>query len=192
MQVSIAFAERHARARPYPYAGDGSIRHEVFTRRGGLYFGIAHLLDYDPPYTRHLYRFADFNAGLYASRNAAFQAAVTEASGVPLVLDGDLVVHGSRDRVGATESAVRSLSTQLGPTTGDPARARTWRRRRFEDEPRMPAFFACQSRRAASCRAGGADDHAGQPEDHPHADHRVVRDARPGALPALRQPRVRA
>jgi hypothetical protein len=112
MQVSIAFAEQHVRAHPYPYAADASIRHEVFTRRGGLYFGIAHLLGYPNSYQRHLYRFADFNAGWYASRNAAFQAAVTTASRVPLALDGDLILHGS-DKVGATEAAVRSLGSRL-------------------------------------------------------------------------------
>lgn len=112
MQVGIAFAQAFAEERGYPYASDASIRHEVFTRRGGLYFGIAHLLEYPNSYTRHLYRFADFNAGWYASRNAAFQAAVAKASGVALALDGDLVVHGSR-RVGATESAVRTLASQL-------------------------------------------------------------------------------
>ena len=112
MQVSIAFAEQQARAHPYPYATNASIRPEVFTRHGGLYFGIAHLLGYPNSYQRHLYRFADFNAGWYASRNAAFQAAVTAASGIPLALDGDLIVHGS-DKVGATEAAVRSLGSRL-------------------------------------------------------------------------------
>ena len=113
MQVSIAFAQQHARNHSYPYPMVGSVRDEVFTRRGGMYFGIAHLLDYPSSYTRHLYRYADFNAGWYASRNAAFQAAVTAASGVPLALDGDLILH-REDRVGATESAVRSLGGQIG------------------------------------------------------------------------------
>jgi len=114
MQVSIAFAERHAKDKGYPYPVDGALRHEVFTRRGGLYFGIAHLLDYAAPYEQPLYRFADFNAGRYASRNAAFQQAVSAASGIPLALDGDLIRHDDDDRPGSTELAVRSLGAQLG------------------------------------------------------------------------------
>jgi hypothetical protein len=116
MQVSIAFAEAHARSRGYPYPVAVSIRHEVFTRRGGMYFGIAHLLDYPAAYDRHLYRFADFNAGHYASRNAAFQNAVSLASGIPLARDGDLVRRGddAGSKPGSTELAVRSLGRQLG------------------------------------------------------------------------------
>lgn len=111
MQVSVAFAEAHDRG--YPYPASDSIRNEVFSRRGGLYFGTLHLLGYPTHYPDIVYRFADFNAGWYASRNAAFQAAVSKVTGIRLALDGDLVRYGS-DQPGATELAVRSLGSQLG------------------------------------------------------------------------------
>jgi len=119
MQVSIDFAEQQSKGYPYPV--ERSIRHEVFTRRGGMYFGIAHLLGYPVSYQQPLYRFADFNAGWYASRNAAFQNAVSRVSGISLALDGDLVHFGSI-MPGATELAVRSLGKRLdmrNPTIRD-------------------------------------------------------------------------
>jgi len=124
MQVSIEFAEGHIKSRSYPYRLTGSVRDEVFTRRGGLYFGIAHLLDYPAHYDQPIYRFADFNAGQYASRNAAFQNAVSVAAGIALDLDGDLVVPGGdRARPGSTEAAVRSLAPRLDLGEGEIRRA---------------------------------------------------------------------
>ena len=115
MQVSIAFAEARAGGASYPRAAERTVRDQVFTRPGGLYFGVAHLLGYGAPYNSMIYRFADYNAGRFASRNAAFQMALSQASGVALQLDGDLLVGDGRDaEPSTTERAARTLSGQLG------------------------------------------------------------------------------
>ena len=122
MQVSIDFAEQFSREKSYPYPLSGTIRQEVFTRRGGLYFGIAILLDYPAPYDDVIYRFADFNAGRYSSRNAAFQSALSKLSGKTLTLDGDLLRYqGGKaiEQASSVEAALRSLSPQLRLNAGE-------------------------------------------------------------------------
>ena len=117
MQVSVDFAQSHIKAWPYyPYSYTGSLRQEVFTRRGGLYFGIANLLQYRVNYPQMKYRFADFNAGRYSSRNAAFQAALSTLSKKKLVLDGDLLVYTS-NKTSSTQQQLYKLASRLGLTT---------------------------------------------------------------------------
>jgi hypothetical protein len=114
MQVNVAFAQQYAALRPYPYPVKSSIADEVFTRRGSLYFGTAHLLAYNAPYDAYLYRFADFNSGQYSSRNAAFQSALSSASGIPLAQDGALLPHDRDGKApGGTELAARTLGKRL-------------------------------------------------------------------------------
>lgn len=122
MQVAIAFAQAQVEAAPYPYPIAGSVRDEVFSRRGGLYFGIAHLLAYRASYDRYLYRFADYNAGRYASRDAAFQRAVTDVSGIPLAADGDLLRYDAgrpAHAPGNTELALRVVAGRIGMSFAD-------------------------------------------------------------------------
>lgn len=114
MQVSIAFAEQLVRERPYPHPLRGSVRHEVFTRRGGVYFGIAMLLDYPAGYRAMRHRFADYNAGRYSSRNAAFQLAVARLTGQPLVPDGDLLAWDGEVALAAPSQTQRALGRVAG------------------------------------------------------------------------------
>jgi hypothetical protein len=148
MQVNITFAEENAGDYPYPIAS--SVRDEVFTRRGGLYFGIMRLLDYQTPYTRKVYRFADYNAGRYSSRNAAFQNATSIVTGTPLARDGDLLApHAPMNRPGETERAVRAMANDLDMD------ARTIRkalqrsdRLDFDDTPLYARIYALADARA--------------------------------------------
>lgn len=121
MQVNVAFAERFEALEPYPYhAAGGDLGDELFTRRASIYFGIAHLLDYQVPYDRYLYRFADYNAGQYASRNAAFQQAASIVAGEPLSADGALLAHDPDAKgAGSTQRLLLAIAGRLNLSAAD-------------------------------------------------------------------------
>jgi hypothetical protein len=113
MQVNVAFVEKYAATHPYPWRSAGSVEEDAFSRRGSLYFGMAHLLAYSAPYDRYLYRFADYNAGQYSSRNAAFQRALALATGAELTPDGALLPPAADvQHPGDTELAARRLASR--------------------------------------------------------------------------------
>lgn len=102
MQVKIA----RARAMPaFDGLDDTALREHLYTRAGGLQAGTHALLAYPARYDDVVYRFADYNAGPYASRNAAFQGIVSELTGRPLVLDGDLLAYDAQGEPREEESA---------------------------------------------------------------------------------------
>ena len=115
MQVSAAFAITEVERERNRRLGLGAIwklRDELYTRQGGVRYGTRMLLGYRADYPSRLFVFADFNAGRYASRNAAFQHMVATLTGKELALDGDLMLYdGSKPKAetSATEKALRKL-----------------------------------------------------------------------------------
>lgn len=108
MQVKIAFARTIA---AFDGLDDAQLREQLYTRAGGVRAGTEFLLGYQASYDDLAYRFADYNAGRYASRNAAFQAQVADLAGKPLALDGDLLAYDEEGDPSETDS--RSLSAIL-------------------------------------------------------------------------------
>jgi Protein of unknown function (DUF1615) len=144
MQVNVAFAKDFSDAKPYPYPVNRSVVDEVFTRRGSVYFGVAHLLDYRAPYDDYRYRFADYNAGQYSSRNAAFQAALTAATGIVLESDGALLPHDSdSSSPGSTELAARAFGTRFNMSAAAVhSDLSLGRQKSFESTPLYQRVFA--------------------------------------------------
>ena len=120
MQVSVKFALDEARKRrwlPMMLEDTYAVRDDLYTRHGGMYYGVLQLLGYDTGYNQKLYRFADYNAGRYASRNAAFQQVIATLSGQKLALDGDLLTYDKEGnalaKVSGSEAALRKAAARL-------------------------------------------------------------------------------
>jgi len=150
MQVNVAFAEQFQAIKPYPYHDSRrDLRDELFTRRASIYFGIAHLLDYQAPYDEYLYRFADYNAGQYSSRNAAFQRAASLVAAQPLTADGALLANDPDAKgAGSTQRVLFAIAGRLHLSEADIhealARGRT---QSFEQTLLYRRVFALADRR---------------------------------------------
>lgn len=126
MQVSVKFALEMAKRRrwlPMMLEDVYAVRDQLYTRHGGMYYGVPQLLGYDTGYARKVFRFADFNAGRYASRNAAFQQVVGTLTGETLSLDGDLLSYGKSGKANAapttTERVIRRAVAAHAPGLSD-------------------------------------------------------------------------
>ena len=106
MQVHIRYAIDHSRSGGNIH----KIRDDLYTQYGGLYYGIHRLMTYPTQYDKPIYRFADYNSGIYSSRNAAFQQMINKLSDVDLTLDGDLLAY---DKEGDILSEPTSTETAL-------------------------------------------------------------------------------
>ncbi|MDQ3266689.1 MAG: DUF1615 domain-containing protein [Myxococcota bacterium] len=135
MQVSVSFA----RALAARLKRDGwAVRDALYTRRGGVDYGTARLLGYSADYPQPVYRFADYNAGFFASRNAALQVQLTELTGLPLAIDGDLLAYGKDGKPLAQESntlrALLQFRERLAPGLSE------WTLRREVKKEKAQAF----------------------------------------------------
>ena len=117
MQVSVRFAEEHARKLKRE---PSQVRDDLYTRHGGLLYGAARLWLFEADYDAAVYRFADFNAGVYASRNAAFQEQLAALTGAKLALDGDLLAYDALGEVKSdgtkSMAALDSFREEYAPT----------------------------------------------------------------------------
>lgn len=120
MQVAVQFAVQFEREKRKGKALSleevYQIRDKLYTRKGGLYYGTLLLLGYETGYDKKIYRFADFNAGRYSSRNAAFQTMLAKLAGKALASDGDLLIYQQDGdvemTVSGTEQALRMVVKQ--------------------------------------------------------------------------------
>ena len=100
MQVHINYAKEHKRQ-----SGNiAELRNDLYTQYGGLYYGIHRLMEYPADYDKAIYRFADYNSGMYSSRNAAFQSMLNSLTKTEISLDGDLLLYTKDGDVRATLS----------------------------------------------------------------------------------------
>ena len=108
MQVSVRFAAARGQPRGLTRA---QVRDALYTRAGGVECGTARLFAYQASYARFLYRFADYNADVYASRNAALQEQISILVGTALVSDGDILAYDRNGR--ALDVDTHSLAALL-------------------------------------------------------------------------------
>jgi len=100
MQVHINYAKEHKRKAE----GIAELRNDLYTQYGGLYYGIHRLMEYPADYDEAIYRFADYNSGMYSSRNAAFQKMLGALTEAEISLDGDLLLYNKDGDVRSTQS----------------------------------------------------------------------------------------
>lgn len=122
MQVAVDFAVQYEsyrqRGKTLSLEEIYAIRDRLYTREGGLFYGSLLLLGYDSGYDKKIYRFADFNAGRYSSRNAAFQQVIAELLEQAIATDGDLLMYNAdgsiASTISGTEKAIRALVQKFG------------------------------------------------------------------------------
>lgn len=123
MQVHIHYAKTHKRS----FMTINQLRDNLYTQNGGLYYGIHRLMMYPAKYDKPLYRFADYNSGMYSSRNAAFQKMINKLADTKLDLDGDLLLYNKDGDAKLQKSSTEVALIQYFSTDPTAPSARTIR-----------------------------------------------------------------
>jgi len=142
MQVSV----RYALEKEGEDANPVQVREAMYTRAGGVRYGTARLLGYEAAYPEPLFRFADYNAGVYASRNAALQAQLSRLTGIPLAPDGDLQLYDKQgeplDEDSQSLQALLAFRKRYAPELSERQVRRDVRKEKQEDFETTDTFRA--------------------------------------------------
>lgn len=110
---------------------DREMRELLYTRKGGLYYGMLYLKKIIDAHTTHYgeemsaeevqYVFTDYNMGVFTTRNAAIQSNI-KALGKDIAVDGDLLSYdkeGQALKGSDTEKAIREVLRDGGEDISD-------------------------------------------------------------------------
>ncbi len=163
MQVSVRYATELGERRGLH---GSQVRDALYTRKGGVFYGTARLLGYDAAYTDVAHRFADYNAGLYAARNAALQEQVREMTGFKIAADGDLLAYNRAghptDAVTNTVKALMAWRSKFAADLSDLAMRRDLKREKTQELEETETYKAI--RRTYQRATGKAPAYARMPE----------------------------
>jgi hypothetical protein len=162
MQVSVRYAQQKAG----PDADPEAVRESLYTRAGGVRYGTARLLGFEAAYEQPLYRFADYNGGVYSSRNAALQAQVSRLTGLSLATDGDLQLYDKKGEPRAEDSqslkALLVFQQRYAPDLGERRVRRDVEEEKTADFEKTDTFLAVK--RAYANQTGEAPVYAQLPQ----------------------------
>lgn len=138
MQVSVSWSQQLGRREGLSAE---EVRDMLYTRYGGVKYGTARLFaheterreeargcigplpDLPSTYEDPIFRFADYNAGLYTSRNANLQEQLKRLINEPITADGDLLQWNDSgkpkgDQDGQTVRALETWRLRYAPDLG--------------------------------------------------------------------------
>ena len=105
---------RARRYLPMTLSDDYAVRDELYTRRGGMYYGVKQLLGYDSGYNQKIFRFADYQCRPLFQPQCRLSDIHQHTDETEAGADGDLLLYDKNGQalstLSNTEKALRSLN----------------------------------------------------------------------------------